>query len=250
MFAIAFAIVVAFAFRRPAAIVAAPTPVRTDPGAVVESTGGRVERFKLSHEDVRVEYQKQLTYADGSTKMLGVTIITEDRGGRSFTMTGKEGQIAQKESAISLNGAVNLVASDGLTVKTEHAAYNDSDGVVRGEGPVEFVRGRLSGSGIGMTYDKDNDVLQILDKAVMHVAGDAKGAGKVSITSGTAGLARARPVCALRARGENRAGRAAHRSDDGAGLSERGREADRIDRAQGELQGHGAQGRLPADFSR
>ena len=75
VFAIAFAIVLAFAFRHPAAVVQAPTPVRTDPGAVVESTGGRVERFKLSHEDVRVEYQKQLTYADGSTKMLGVTIL-------------------------------------------------------------------------------------------------------------------------------------------------------------------------------
>jgi lipopolysaccharide export system protein LptA len=191
VFAIAFAIVVAFAFRRSAPAVQAPTPVRTDPIAVVESTGGRVERFTLSREDVRVEYQRQLTYADGSTKMLGVTITTDNRGGRSFTMTGKEGQIAQKESAISLNGAVQLVASDGLTVNTEHAAYNNSDGVVRAQGPVEFVRGRLSGSGVGMTYDKDTDVLQILEKAVMRVAGDDKGAGKVTITSGTAGLARA-----------------------------------------------------------
>jgi lipopolysaccharide export system protein LptA len=190
VFAVVFAVVVAFAFRKGAPATPLPTPVRTDPGAVVESTGGRVERFKLSHEDVHVEYQKQLTYADGSSKMLGVTIVTDNRGGRSFTVTGKEGQVGQKDSSIALNGAVVLVASDGLTVRTEHATYNDADGVVRGQGPVEFERDRLSGSGIGMTYDKDNDVLQILQDAVVHVASDKAGAGKVNITSGTAGLAR------------------------------------------------------------
>src|SRR5580692_7076895 len=121
VFAVVFTVVVAFAFRKGAPAAPLPTPVRTDPVAVVESTGGRVERFKLSHEDVHVEYQRQLTYADGSTKMLGVTILTDNRSGRSFTVTGKEGQVGQKDSSIALNGAVVLVASDGLTVRTEHA---------------------------------------------------------------------------------------------------------------------------------
>ena len=43
--AVAFAVVVAFAFKRrgPEPVVVAP--VRSDPGAVVEVTGGRVGRF-------------------------------------------------------------------------------------------------------------------------------------------------------------------------------------------------------------
>src|SRR5713101_2206470 len=86
VFAIVFAIVVGFAIERRQSTPRSQALLRTDPGAVVESTGGRVERFKLSRENVRVEYEKQLTYADGSTKMLGVRIITEDRGGRSFTV--------------------------------------------------------------------------------------------------------------------------------------------------------------------
>ena len=80
VFAIAFAVYVAGGYKRRAPV-PAPVVVRTDPGAVVESTGGRVERFKLSREDVRIEYEKQLTYADGTTKMLGVTIVTDDRAG-------------------------------------------------------------------------------------------------------------------------------------------------------------------------
>ena len=46
-----------------------------------------------------------------------------------------------------------------MTVRTEHATYTEADGIVRAPGPVEFSRGRMSGSGIGMTYDKNQDVL-------------------------------------------------------------------------------------------
>src|SRR5258708_2227879 len=140
VFAIVFAIVVAFAIQRRQAAPSSSSLLRTDPGAVVESTGGRVDRFKLSHEDVRIEYEKQLTYADGSTKMLGVKIITDDRNGRSFTVTGKEGHVGRDESAMVLDGDVRLSSSDGMTVKTEHATYTDGDGIVRAEGPVEFTR--------------------------------------------------------------------------------------------------------------
>src|SRR5437667_11952340 len=77
--AIAFALVVVFALkRRPQGPV--QSSVRTDPGAVVEVTGGRVERFKLSREDVRVAYGRQLTYANGSTKLMDVTISADERG--------------------------------------------------------------------------------------------------------------------------------------------------------------------------
>jgi LPS export ABC transporter protein LptC len=188
--AVGFAIVVVFALkRRPQP--AAQSATRTDPGAVVEVTGGRVERFKLSREDVRVAYGRQLTYENGSTKLMDVTISSDERaGGRSFTVTGNEANVGQNESTLQMNGHVQLAASDGMTARTEHASYSDKDGFVRTMGPVEFSRGRMTGSGIGMTYDTMHDVLVILDRTIVHVAPDERGAGAVEIASGTAAFAR------------------------------------------------------------
>ena len=191
VFTVAFAGVVALEFRpRPVEDVAVPV-ARTDPNAVVESTSGRVMRFNREHEDLSVEYDRQLTYADGSTKLIGVKISTDDRGGdRAFTVTGKEGQVGQHESVVALNGDVKLVASDGFTAKTEHATYTDSDGLVRAPGPVEFAHDRMSGSGLGMTYDKNQDVLAILDQAVLHMAPDHEGGEAAKVVSSAATFAR------------------------------------------------------------
>jgi len=134
--AVAFAIVVAFALKRRPQGPAQPA-TRTDPGAVVEVTGGRVERFKLSREDVRVAYGRQLTYANGSTKLIDVTISADARaGGRSFTVSGKEAAVGENESTLQMNGDVRLAGSDGMTARTETASYSDKEGYVRATGPV------------------------------------------------------------------------------------------------------------------
>ena len=188
--AVVFAIAVVFALKRRPQSPVQPA-VRTDPGAVVEVTGGRVERFKLSREDVRVAYLRQLTYENGSTKLMDVTISADERaGGRSFTVTGNEANVGQNESTLQMNGHVQLAASDGMTARTEHASYSDKDGYVRAMGPVEFSRGRMTGSGMGMTYDTTHDVLVILDRTIVHVAPDERGAGAVEVASGTAAFAR------------------------------------------------------------
>src|SRR5688572_9952479 len=146
--AVAFAIVVGFALKRRVPPAAVPSAAPTAPGAIVEVTGGRIERFKLSRQDVRVANERQLTYSDGSTRLMGVTISADERaGGRSFTVTGKEATVGQNESAILLDGDVRLAASDGMVVHTEHATYSDKDALVRADGPVKFSRGRMTGSG-------------------------------------------------------------------------------------------------------
>src|SRR2546423_14331561 len=90
LFAVTFLVVLVFAFKRRAPAAARGSIVPTDPGAVVVSTGGTTQRFRSSREDVNVGYQKLLTYADGSSKLVGVTIVTADRaGGRSFTVTAR-----------------------------------------------------------------------------------------------------------------------------------------------------------------
>jgi LPS export ABC transporter protein LptC/lipopolysaccharide transport protein LptA len=194
LFAVAFAVVVVLAFKhRPAAgpEVSAPAPA-DDPNAVVVSTGGDVARYTGTRKDVSIEYDKQLTYADGSTKLVGVRVATTDRNtkGRSFHVEAREGQVGKNQSTLTMTGDVKLTASDGLTARTEHATYADADATVRAPGPVSFSRGRLSGSGLGMVYDKARDEMTINQQVVMHMAPDAHGAGGMDVTSGTALIAR------------------------------------------------------------
>jgi lipopolysaccharide export system protein LptA len=191
VFGVAFAVFVAGEFKRRQSAPAAPSGVGKDPGAVVETTGGRLQKFKFSREDVSVEYEKQLTYADGSSKLQGVTIITDERNGnRTFTITAKEGHLGKNESSIALDGDVRLVGSDGMTALTDHATYADADGTVRAPGPVTFTRGRVRGTGTGMTWEQARDVLTILDQAVVHIVPDEKGANAADVTSGAAAFAR------------------------------------------------------------
>lgn len=170
--------------------VAPPPPssvVRTDPTAIIESRSGRTVRFKGTHEDVRVEYERLFTYADGSTKLVKPRVVAADRGdGRSFTLTGDEGNAGKDEALVSLNGHIRLVEGDGFTAETDTATYDNTGNVVRAPGGIEFHHNRLSGSGQGMVYDKNSDVLTIIEHAVTHMAPNAEGRGAADITAGQA----------------------------------------------------------------
>jgi LPS export ABC transporter protein LptC len=191
-FGIVFAVFVALQFRRRAPQPVSAPVVRADPAAVVESTAGNTMRFNRSREDVDVQYDKQFTYPDGSIKLIGVKILTKDRGSgtRTFDVTAKEGKAAKDESNLTLEGDVHLSASDGMTVRTEQASYVKSDGTIRAPGHVEFTRGRLSGTGVGMNYDQGSDVLSLLAEATVHVAPDKQRKGGADIVSGKAAFAR------------------------------------------------------------
>lgn len=192
VFGIAFAVFVALRFRRPVPPPVSAPIARIDPGAIVESTGGYTQRFTRSREDVLLKFDKQRIYANGSTTLFGVRIITQDRGtqNRSFNVTANEGQAGPNESNLALHGNIVLSASDGMTVRTEDATYSDSDKTVRAPGAVSFARGRISGTGTGMTYDDAKDQLTLLAQSVVHIAKDEKGGGAADITSETAVFAR------------------------------------------------------------
>jgi len=169
----------------------APAVVQTDPKAIVESTSGRAVRFNRAHEDVRVEYERQLTYADGSTKLLKAKVVADNRGdGRSFTVTGDEGEVGKDENVVSLTGHIRLVEGDGFTAETAAATYDKRDNMVRAPGAITFNHDRLSGSGQGMVYDKNADVLTILEQAATRMAPNAGGTGGAEITAGRASFVR------------------------------------------------------------
>jgi LPS export ABC transporter protein LptC len=162
---------------------------RVDPNAVVESTGTLVRQVKGAKEHFRIEADRQLTYPGGASKLTGVKVTVEQEG-RSFVVSGREAEVGENQSHVVLTGDVRLTVSDGLTAATDSASYSDGEGIVRSPGRVTFGRGRLRGEGVGMTYDRNRDVLWVLDQAVVTVAPDEAGAGAIEVTSGAAGLDR------------------------------------------------------------
>lgn len=162
---------------------------RIDPKATVETRGCDVVQLKGSRQDLRVECDTQATYEDGQTVLKGVTLTVDNRGGRSFKVTGTEARIGTNQSSFDLTGNVRLEASDGLIATAGSASYVDSEGIVRAPGPVQFSRGGMTGAGIGFTFDEQRDTIWLLDQAVVRFAGDGQ-TGPMDVAAGAAGFAR------------------------------------------------------------
>jgi LPS export ABC transporter protein LptC len=168
-----------------------PEPVaRVDPAAVVESSGADLSQVKGDRETVRIEAEKQLSYPDGSTRLLNVK-VTSVRQGKTFVATGEEARVGENQGNLDMKGNVRLTASDGLEVSADSATYNQGEGIVKAPGPVTFNTGRMSGSGVDFSYDEARDLIGISDQTKVRIAGDKKsGVGPTDITAGSAVLAR------------------------------------------------------------
>ncbi len=139
---------------------------------------------------MRIDYDKLFTYQSGRTRFVGATITILGRAGRDFVIKANEAEIAENQSQIDLRGAVVITTSDGLKVETDNATYTESDGVTRAPGPVRFQRARMTGTSVGASYDRQRDVLWMLDQAHIVVAPDDKGTGAADVTAGAAGYAK------------------------------------------------------------
>lgn len=167
-----------------------PTPIqRLDPKAISETRGGDVIQLKGDKRDIRVEFASQVTYEDGRTKLVDFKATVENRGGRTFVITGKDAWVGAEASSYDLRGGVTLATSDKLTAKTEQATFTEAEGLLRGQGPVQFARENMSGSGVGFTYHRQQDALWLLDRAVIRFAAAANKPG-MEVTAGTAGYSR------------------------------------------------------------
>jgi LPS export ABC transporter protein LptC/lipopolysaccharide transport protein LptA len=189
--AVGFAVAVASRLRtRAPEHPSAPVP-RSDPKATIESTKIRFSRTNGDHEEVQIRADKYLGYDDGSNKLEGgVTVVTDRANGRTFTIAAKEAEVDKDQVSFTFSGDVQVSASDGMVVRTDRATYTDGDSMVRAAGAVTFSEGRMSGTGVGVTYDKNRDILTILDQAEMHMQADAAGGDRLDIASGTAAFDR------------------------------------------------------------
>ena len=118
--------------------------------------------------------------------------MTADRNGRPFTVTSSEAEVAMKGSELDHARFLRDVKmkSNDLEVAADEATYSEAEGVVKIPGAVTFSRARMKGSGIGATYDRNREVLWLLDQAKITVAPDKSGQGALDASSKSAGLAR------------------------------------------------------------
>jgi LPS export ABC transporter protein LptC/lipopolysaccharide transport protein LptA len=188
--AIATAIGVAMNVRKRPVSTASTEVKRLDPKAIAESARGRLSQMTGMKIPGFVDFDHNLTYEDGSMKLIGLRLTTR-RAGREFHLEAKEGHIAKEQSHIEAEGNVVLTANDGLKVRTSRANYSSGERIVRAPQKVDFSKGALRGSGLGMTYDEQRDVLWLLKDARILVASDKKTNDPgATVSAGSAGLAR------------------------------------------------------------
>ena len=181
--------VVAYTMRPREAVAPAAPVERIDPKSKIETRGADVIRWKGADRDLRVEFQRQVTYQDDQTKLFDVKVVADNRDGRNYTITGKEAQVGKEESSFNITGDVRMETSDGLVAHANEATYTDAEKMVRAPGPVKFSRGRMQGTGTGFIYDEQRDVLTIVDNTDVHFAAEGK-EGPMDVTAGSFTYAR------------------------------------------------------------
>lgn len=195
-FGIVFAIIVYAAIGQRQKAAPAQASARLDEKAILESVGAVFGQYQNARQDYVIEAERQLTYEGGATKFINVTIKVKQREGRDFIVSGREAQAGDNRKDLEVSGDVKLAASDGFVANTDRATFNQDDATVRVAGPVSFQKGRMTGSGVGMTYNQMTDVLTLAKEARVVVA-DETGKAVNEFSSGSATLARVENYLAL-----------------------------------------------------
>ena len=112
-----------------------PPPARPSSGSIRKqrprSRGGDAVQVKGAKRDIRVEFASQMLYTDGRTKYTGFKAFVDDRGGRSFEISGNEAWVGKDLSAYDVTGNVALKTSDGLTATTPQATFTEAEGILQ-----------------------------------------------------------------------------------------------------------------------
>ena len=173
-----------------------PPPAAAKGSELYNPKGATIERFDGDRKVLEAILGPHTKFPDGRLLVTGFARVLTNRDGKNLVIESKEADIKLKQQeppgveTATFRGDVVLTTADGLEVKSAEATYSESDGIVRIPGAVNFKKDRMSGAGQGATYDRNRDVLWILDKAVIAVAPDASGQGGMDGSAATAGLAR------------------------------------------------------------
>jgi lipopolysaccharide export system protein LptA len=180
-----------------------PEPVkRADPKALIEISGSFLERFSGAGKEFEIIDARYGIYEDGSVKLTGnapgkpLAILVHKGEKRTFRITANEARVNKGETHFELMGPVRLEDSDGFWLETAAATVNRPDSIAHIPGSATFGKGRMSGSGVGFSYDETRQVLLISKEARVTTVDEA---GKVvmQLASGTAMLDRLQHLLTL-----------------------------------------------------
>ncbi len=177
-----------FAYTRSRPPKPAPPPqVAVDPQATMQSGAGRLVRYRGNQEVGVIDYTSTKTYADDRMVFENPHIVSSDeRGFEAWALrseTKGKSVHADNPGEMEFTGHVRVKTKDGLELHTESATYDDDTGGVRIPGALTFTRERMTGRGVGATYDRLQDVLTVLDQAHVDVAPEPDGKGAMSASS-------------------------------------------------------------------
>jgi lipopolysaccharide export system protein LptA len=141
-----------------------------------------------------IDYKGQRMYPDGRSHFLDAHVVFAESGREVWAdliETRGQAMTTNEPVKLQLTGHVRLVEGEHLHVEADAATYDDATGRLEIPGRVTFAKGRMSGSGVGATYDRDADVFRILAEAVANIVAGEDGAEPLTLTSSRMALARA-----------------------------------------------------------
>ena len=174
---------------------AGPT-LRTDPEATTEIANEEFTRTENGKVVFSMKPERSLVYPDGRVKLIKFTAVFA-RGDRPpMHVAADEADLVLKSGAgadlskfdeMTMRGNVVFRADDDLYMATEEAHYNELSGIVETDKAATVTRGHMSGSGTGMSFDRERAVIWILSDAKVSMT--TEGQGALEVTSTRAGIA-------------------------------------------------------------
>jgi LPS export ABC transporter protein LptC len=161
--------------RRPATA-PAPPPPQDAPSALPRMQGFEYRGYKADRESFvlradRYEGKEQEELRLGGVEM-DFTYVSRGSQGKG-RVRSNEGRYAPAQQRAVFRGDVVLTTEDGLELRTPMLIYRGDRGVARSDDPVEFKRGQLSGSSVGMDYRSEDGFLELREQAFLRIEGDA-----------------------------------------------------------------------------
>ena len=103
-FAIAFATWLGLQLRGRSLMTGQATDPRTDPNAVVESSGGLITRTRGEARDMDLQHKGLRTYPDGRTVFQSVVVTVPARDDRrGFTISGDEAEVTKDNAQVRVD---------------------------------------------------------------------------------------------------------------------------------------------------
>ena len=134
----------------------------------VEDKEGR-KTWELEAKSVQQNREENLMMLED----VKVTVYAE--GGRTFTISGREGKVNLDSKDMELVGDVIVASSDGYHLRTRSVSYRHEEKKVGTSDVVEIEGDQIRVTGRGMLVDMEARTFRILDQVKTQIRWGGKG---------------------------------------------------------------------------